>query len=125
MAWWKKVLLTLGLLAAWLGGMIFAGSLDYASQYFWFSCSGLAIGFAVAPFWRFRSANWYWATVIVLGVFHLAALYFERTFVGHRDLPAKGLVQGMLLIDCMASWSIMVGACWMATRRFPWQLSDQ
>jgi hypothetical protein len=125
MAWWKKALLTLGLLAAWLCGLIFVGSYGYASQYFWLSGSVLAIGVAVAPFWRFRSSNWYWPAVAVLGLIHLAALYFERHFVGHRELPPKVLVQGMLVIDCMASWGIMVGVCWMTTRRFPWQLSDR
>lgn len=125
MAWWKKMLLTFGLLAVWLCGLIFVGSYGYQSQYFWLSGSVLAIGFAVAPFWRFRSSSWYWPTIIILGLIHLAALYFERTFVGHRELPPKGLVQGMLVIDCMASWSIMVGICWMTTRRFPWQLSDR
>jgi hypothetical protein len=125
MVWWKKALLTLSLFAAWMCGLIFVGSYGYASQYFWLSGSLLAIGVAVAPFWRFRSSDWYWPTVVVLGLIHLAALYFERSFVGHRDLPPKGLVQGMLVIDCMASWSIMVGVCWMTTRRFPWQLSDE
>jgi len=89
MAWWKKALLTLGLLAAWLCGLIFAGNYGYASQYFWLSGSALAIGFAVAPFWRFRSSNWYWPTAVVLALVHLAALYLERTFVAHRELPAK------------------------------------
>lgn len=125
MEWWKKALLTLGLLMVWLCGLIFIGSYGYASQYFWLSGGVLAIGVAVAPFWRLRSSTWYWPTVVVLGFIHLAALYLERTFIGQRDLPAKGLVQGMLVIDCMASWSIMVGVCWMITRRFPWQLSDQ
>ena len=125
MAWWKKALFTLSLFSAWMCGLIFVGSYGYASQYFWLSGSLLAIGFAVAPFWRLRSSDWYWPTVVGLVLIHLAALYFERDFVGHRDLPSRGLVQGMLVIDCMASWSIMVGACWITTRRFPWRLSDQ
>lgn len=125
MAWWKKALLTLGLLAAWSCGLVVVGSYGYESQYFWLSGSALAIGVAVAPFWRFRSSNWCWPTVVALGFIHLAALYFERTFVGHRELPPKGVIQGMLVINCMVSWSMMVGICWMATRRFPWQSSDQ
>lgn len=92
---------------------------------FWLSGGVLAIGVAVAPLWRFQSSNWYWPTVVVLGLVHLVVLYLERTFVGHRELPQKGLVQGILVVDCMASWTIMVGVCWMANRRFPWQLSDQ
>jgi hypothetical protein len=125
MAWWKKALLTLGSLVVWSCGLIFVGSYGYESQYFWLSGSALAIGFAVAPFWRLRFANWYWPTVVGLGLFHLAALYFEPTFVGHRELPTKVVVQGMLVIDCMVSWGIMVSICRMTTRRFPWQLSDQ
>jgi len=125
MAWRKKALLTLGLLAIWSCGLIFVGSYGYESQYFWISCSALAIGVAVAPFWRLRSSSWYWLTIAFLGLVHVAALYLERAFVGHRHLPPKGMVQGMLVIDCMASWSIMVGVCWVVTRRFPWQLSDQ
>ena len=125
MVWWKKALLTLGLIAIWLCGLILVGSYGYEGQYFWFSFNALAISFAVAPFWRLRSSNWYWPTIAALGLVHIATLYFERTFVGHRELPSKGLVQGMLVIDCMASWSIMVGVCWIITRRFPWQLSDQ
>ncbi|MGI4881512.1 MAG: hypothetical protein ACRYG4_28960 [Janthinobacterium lividum] len=125
MAWWKKALVTLGLFTAWFCGLFVVGSYGYSSQYFWLSISVLAIGGAVAPFWRFRSSNWYWPTIVALGLIHLAALYFERTFVGHRELPPKGLVQGMTVIDCMASWSMMVGVCWITTRRFPWDLPDQ
>jgi hypothetical protein len=125
MAWWKKALLALSLLAIWLCGLLLVGSYGYQSQYFWVSLSVLSIGFAVAPFWRFRSSNWYWPTIAVLGLVHVAALYFERTFTAHHHLPPKGLVQGMLVVDCMASWSIMVGVCWIVTRRLPWQLSDQ
>jgi len=32
MAWWKKMILTLGLLAAWFCGLIVVGSYGYASQ---------------------------------------------------------------------------------------------
>lgn len=119
------MLLTLGLLVVWLCGLIFVGPYGYASQYFWLSGSALAIGVAVAPFWRFRSSSWYWPTILVFGLIHLASLYLGRNFVGQRDLPPKGLVQGMFVIDCVAGRSIMVGVCWMTTSRFPWQLSDR
>ena len=125
MAWWKKALLALSLLAIWFCGLIILGSYGYEGQYFWLSCSALATGFAVAPFWRLRYSNWYWPTIAVLGLLHVAALYFERALAGRSELPPKGVVQIMLLIDCMASWSIMVAVCWIMTRRFPWQLSDQ
>lgn len=125
MAWWKKMLLTFGLFAIWFCGLIFVGGYGYASQYFWSSGSALAIGFSVAPFWRLRYSSWYWPTIAGLTLIHLAALYLQGTFIAHPELPPKGVVVGMLLIDCMASWSIIVAACWMTTRRFPWQLSDQ
>ena len=125
MAWWKKaLLLRAGLPAVWVCGLNFAGSYGYPSQYFWLSASIAAIGFAVAPFWRFRSSNWYWPTIAAVGLIHLTALYFERQFIGRRELPPKGLFLGMLVIDCMAIWGIMVGVCWVTTRRFPWQLPD-
>ncbi len=124
-AWWKKMFLTFGLLAAWLCGLIFIDGYGYASQYFWLSISALAIGFAAAPFWRFRYSSWYWPTIAGLILTHLVALYLQRSLAAYPELPPKGAVLGMLLIDCMASWGVMVAACWIITRRFPWQLSNQ
>jgi len=125
MTWWKKVLLALCFFVAWFCGLILVGSYGYPSQYFWLTGSAFAIAVAVAPFWRFRSSNWYLPTIVILGLIHLVALHVERTLVGHRDLPPKGVIQGILVIDIMASWGVMVGICRISTGRFPWQLSDQ
>jgi hypothetical protein len=125
MAWWKKALATLSLLAIWSCGLILIGGYGYESQYFWFSGCALSIGVAAAPFWYLRSSSWYWPTIAVLALIHLGFLYFERQFISNRDLPSKGLVQGMFVIDCMASWGIMVAVCRIVTQRFPWRLSDE
>jgi len=125
MAWWKKALITLSLLAIWSCGLIFFGGYGYESQYFWFSGCVLSIRVAVAPFWHLRSSSWYWPTIAVLVVVHVGLLFFERRFIGNRNLPAKGLVQGIFVIDCMTSWGVMVAVCRVITQRFPWRLSDR
>jgi hypothetical protein len=125
MAWWKKALLTLGLFVVWLIGLIVIGGQGYPSQYFWISGGAAAIAFAVALFWKLRTSVWYWPTIAVLAVANLAGMYFARVPVGHRDLPAKGLVQLLFVADCMISWGTMVCACWLCCRLFPWQLLNQ
>ena len=125
MSWWKRALLTIGLFALWLCGLIVVGGHGYPSQYFWLSGSAVAIGFAVAPFWRFRASGWYWPTVAFLGAANLAALLIERAYISNPTLPAKGVVQGLIILDVMASWAVMVGICYLIKGRFPWQLTDQ
>ena len=80
---------------------------------------------AASPFWRLRSMRWFWPSVIALIVLHLALLYHEYGFVALHDLPAKGTVQGLAIIDCLASWVFMAIMCWVFSRRLPWQLSDR
>ncbi|MEI6484679.1 MAG: hypothetical protein WCO11_00270 [Sphingomonadales bacterium] len=125
MAWWKKMLLAFGLFFIWICGLIFIGSYGYTSQYFWVTGSVFAVTFGVSPFWRFRYSNWFWPTVFGLGLAHFFLLYLARDFVGERELPSKAMVQGLALIDIVASWSMMVGTCWISTRRLPWQQADQ
>lgn len=125
MSKWKKALLALGLIALWACGLVVVGNQGYPSQYFWGSVAVTAIGFAVAPFWRLRASIWYWPAVALLGIANLAALYIERAYVSDPELPSKGVVQAILVVDCMASWSFMVIVCWLFSRRFPWQLPEQ
>lgn len=120
MVWWKKALLVIVALVAWFSGFIVVGGWGYPSQYFWFSASILAIGFAAAPFWRRRGSIWYWPSVALMVVINLALMYVERDYVTQRDLPAKGVVQGLLILDCMACWFLMVGLAYLTDRRFPW-----
>ena len=125
MIWWKKLLLVFGLFVLWFCGLIFVDGLGYPSQYFWVTGSMGAICFGVAPFWRLRTSIWYWPTVVLLIVANLATLYVEWTFISHPDLPSKGIVQTLFLLDCIASWGFMVGVCWLISRKFPWQFTDQ
>jgi len=125
MRWWKKIVITFGLFAAWFCGLIAFGERDYGSQYFWVSGCAMAIGFAVAPLWRFRSTGWYWPTVVSLGIAHLAALYSQPDFTSNPDLPAKGVVQGLFVLDCLASWAVMVAVCYFFVRKFPWQVPSE
>jgi hypothetical protein len=125
MVWWKKASLTLGLFVIWFVGLIVVGGQGYPSQYFWISGGAAAIAFAVVPFWKLRTSVWYWPTVAALAVANLVVMYFARLAVGHRDLPAKGLVQLMFIADCMISWGAMVCVCWLFCRLFPWQLLNQ
>jgi hypothetical protein len=120
MVWWKKALFLIVAFVAWISGLIMVGSWGYPAQYFWFSASILAIGCAVAPFWRRRGSIWYWPSVALIIVINLAAMYVERDYVAQRDLPSKGVVQGLLVLDCISSWLLMVGVAYLADRRFPW-----
>ena len=97
-----------------------AGGWSYSSQYFWASLCVASVGFAVAPFWRLRASIWYWPTVALLVLINLAALYLKRDFVALSDLPSKGAVQGLFVLDCMACWSLMVGVAYLFDRKFPW-----
>lgn len=124
-AWWKKAFLSLGFFVVWFFGLIVVGGQGYPSQYFWASGAVVAIAFAVAPFWRLRSLRWYWPTITLLVVSNLALLYLEGSAVGNRDLPAKGIVQLLFVLDCLTCWGVMVCVCWLSCRQYPWQLLDQ
>lgn len=125
MIWWKRPLLALGLSALWFCGLVVVGGRGYPSEYFWLSVSALAVGFAVAPFWRFRASAWYWPTVAFLGAAHLAALAIERAYISNPTLPAKGVFLGLFVLDVMASWGVMVGVCYLLKGQFPWEMADQ
>lgn len=126
MAWWKKLLIVLSLIAFWMCGLFFVGGFGYSKQYLWLSLSILVLFWAAIPFWRSRSSSWYWPTIVVLGLIHLIALYVGRTFIGHGEMPPKWLVQAMVGIDIVASWGVMIGVSWLITRRFPpWHLPWQ
>ena len=125
MIWWKKMLVVFGLFVVWLCGLIIVGEQGYPSQYFWLSMTILAVGFAVAPFWRLRGSVWFWPTTVLIEVANLALLYTEREFVANSDLPSKGVIHTMLVIDVMGSWAVMAGVCWLFNKRFPWQLEDE
>ena len=117
---WKKFLLLLVAPVLWMFGLILAGGRGYESQYFWASGCIVAIGFAVAPIWRRRASVWYWPTVALLIAINLAAMYVTRDYVAHRDLPSKGVVQGLLLLDVMGCWALMVGVAYLTDHKFPW-----
>jgi len=121
MSWWKKAMLVLVGFVMWMLGLILVGGWGYARQYFWASECAVAIGFAVAPFWRRRRSVWYWPTVGLLIVIHLAIIYVNRDFVAVGDLPSKGAVQGLLVLDCLACWLLMVGIAYLSDRKFPWR----
>ncbi len=125
MIWWKKALLALGIFVIWFLGLIIVGGQGYSTQYFWVSSSALAVVFAVAPFWRFRFSAWYWCTTAALVAANLIALYIMRAKVSVHDLPANGIVQLLVVVDCMASWVVVVGVYYIIHRRFPWQTSRQ
>jgi hypothetical protein len=120
LAWWKKALLVLFCIVAWAIGLFVVGGWGYSGEYFWSSLSVTAVGFAVAPFWRLRASIWYWPTVALLVVVNLAALYIKRDYVTLGDLPSKAAVQGLLVLNCMACWSLMVGIAYLFDRKFPW-----
>ncbi len=121
MIWWKKALLALAIFVIWFFGLAFVGGQGYASQYFWASFSALAVGFAVAPFWRFHTASWYRWTTAALATANITALYILRNRISIRDLPAKGIFELLLIVDCMSCWAIMVGVYYTLHRRLPWQ----
>jgi hypothetical protein len=90
-------------------GLILVGGWGYPSHYFWGSGCLLSIGTAIAPFWRFRRSVWYWPSVTILIIINLAMLYGNEDYIAHRDLPSKGAVAGLFVLDCMACWLLMVG----------------
>ena len=104
----------------WMVGLFVVGGWGYASQYFWASGCALAIGFAVAPFWRLRASIWYWPTVALLIFANLVMLYARRDYIAYRDLPSKGALEALFVVDCMACWLMMVGIAYLAERKFPW-----
>ena len=120
MSWWTKFLVVLIGLVLWVLGLLFVGQKGYAGQYFWVSECAVAIGFAVAPFWRRRASIWYWPTVALLVIVNLTVIYAMRDYVAIGDLPSKGAVQGLLVLDCIASWLLMVGIAYLVDRKFPW-----
>lgn len=117
---WKKFFLFLICFAFWMVGLVVVGNWGYAGQYFWSSGSALCVGFAVAPFWHRRSSRWYWPTVVFLILANFVVLYFERNLIAYRNLPAKGIVQGIFVVDCMTCWALMVGIAYLCERKFPW-----
>jgi hypothetical protein len=125
MARWKKALVGFGSFIIWFFGLITAGEQGYASQYFWVSGCALAIGFAVAPFWRLRRSSWYWWTITAITTANLSVVYIMRARAAVVALPSKGTVQLMLLIDCLACWAVMVGVCYVIYRQFPWQMTSE
>ena len=118
----KKALVGLSSFIIWFFGLIIVGEEGYASQYFWVSGCALAIGFAVAPFWRLRRLAWYWCTIAALAVANLSAVYIMRARAAEATLPSKGTVQLMLVLDGLACWAVMIGVCYAIHRRFPWQM---
>jgi hypothetical protein len=122
MSRWKKAFVGLGLFIIWFFGLIIVGQEGYASQYFWVSGCTLAIGFAVAPFWRLRRSAWYWCTIAALTAANLSAVYVLRARAAEATLPSKGTVQLMFVIDCLACWAVMIGVCYAIYRCFPWQM---
>jgi hypothetical protein len=124
MAWWKKLLLGTCAFVLWAAGLGVAGSTGYPSQYFWCSAALIAIACAVAPFWRRRNAVWYWPSVGFLIIANVAAMYLERGYVAQTDLPSKGLVQLLVVIDCIACWLLMVGCACLVDGRFPWKADE-
>lgn len=121
MAWWKKALLGTCVFVSWFAGLIAVGSRGYPSQYFWGSEALLAIVCAVAPFWRHRSAVWYWPSVGLFVIANLALMYLGRDHVGQTDLPSKGVVQGLVVADCIACWFLMVGIAYLVDGKLPWK----
>lgn len=118
----KKALVGLGSFIVWFLGMIIVGEDGYASQYFWVSGCALAIGFAVAPFWRLRRSAWYWCTIAALTAANLSVVYVMRAQAAEATLPSKGMVQLLLLFDIMMCWFVMIRVCYAIHRRFPWQM---
>jgi hypothetical protein len=125
MARWKKALVGFGSFIIWFFGLIIVGDQGYASQYFWVSGCALAIGFAVAPFWRLRRSSWYWWTIATITIANLSVIYLMRARAAVAALPSKGTVQLMLLVDCLVCWAVMVGVCYAIYRQFPWQMTDE
>jgi hypothetical protein len=121
MSWWKRLLIVFGTLGLWMLGLILVGGWGYASEYFWSSGSAMAVGFAVAPFWRRRASTWYWPSVALLILLNVALLYVERAYIAKPDLPSKAVVEVLLVVDCMACWALMVGVAYLFERKFPWE----
>ena len=125
MSKWKLALLGIGLFLLWFYGLFAMGERGYDRQYFWASECLIALSFAVAPFWRLRTTRWYWAAILLLVPAHLGALYAKWAYISDSELPSKGIFKGIVVLDCMASWCVMVGICWLTTRRLPWQQPPQ
>jgi hypothetical protein len=120
MNWWKKLLVVFSTFACWMVGLVTLGAWGYESHYFWASGCAVAIGFAVAPFWRLRTSIWYWPTVALFVFMNIIALIAMREYVVRAELPSKGIIQGLLVVDCMVCWLMMVGIAYSFERRFPW-----
>lgn len=116
---WRGFFLFLIAFVLWAVGLIIVGQWGYDEAYFWASECAIAIGFAVAPFWRHRWSRWYWPTVVLLSALNLAALLLTGVVAEH-ELPSKGVLQLILLADCIACWALMVGVARLADGRFPW-----
>lgn len=124
MEWWKKALFGTCAFVLWFAGLVAAGSQGYTSQYFWCSGGLLAIVFAVAPFWRRRSAVWYWPSIGFFVIANVALMYLERDYVDQTDLPSKWVVQGLLVADCISCWLLMVGFAYVVDGRLPWKADE-
>lgn len=125
MRWWKKLLLGFGLFAVWFTGLFVVGGWGYPSQYFWTTGTLIPLTAAIAPFWKLRGSSWFWPTTVLIEMSNLALLWVERGFVANPELPSKGVVKGLMVLDCVGDWAIMVGVCWVISRKFPWQLSNE
>ena len=120
MVWWKKFALGALSFAAWVGGLIVLGGWGYASQYFWFSAAILAVAVSAAPFWRRRRSTWFWPSVALSIGANIVLMYVKRDFLSESKLPPKGIVEGMLIVDCSACWLLIVGVAYLTDHRFPW-----
>ena len=116
---WKGFLLFLAAFALWTVGLIIVGHWHYDEPYFWASACGLAIGFAVAPFWRHRKSHWYWPTIVFVSALNVAALLITGVIAEH-GLPSKGNLKLIMLADGLACWALMVAVARLADGRFPW-----
>lgn len=119
------MLLGLGLFVVWFTGLIIVGDKGYPSQYFWISGTIITVAFAVSPFWRLRSSKWFWPTAILIELANLTLLWLKRGLVANPELPSKGVVKGLMLLDLAGSWAVMAGVCWLFCKQFPWELSDE
>ena len=120
MSWWKKLLVVFSAFACWIAGLVTLGAWGYESHYFWASECAIAIGFAVAPFWRLRTSIWYWPTVALLVFMNIIVLIVMRDYVVRAELPSKGIIQVLLVVDCMTCWLMMVGIAYSFERGFSW-----
>jgi len=70
--------------APWMTWAIVAGTLLFLTPFYYFDrmdlaqpglASAIAIGCAIATFWKFKTRRWFWPTIAVIAAIHAVAIF--------------------------------------------------